>query len=254
MEISWTAQRQLDEVGYTIIPNVLAPDEIDVYRIQLLELSAVEQSNGLANIHTQGKGQLVRWLVNKGELFERLVVHSQITPYFEYMLGADYTLSTLTSNIIFPGAADGAYHVDHALSVMPEPLPSFPLFVNTLWLLDDFSAANGGTRLVPGSHHFLAKPPSDLTDHPDSVRLDAPKGSVLLFNGAVWHSAGANTTERERICLICFCCRSFIKPMFDFVHYLKPEVLARATATQKRRYGFESQPKPPDDLQPREVK
>ena len=42
---------------------------------------------------------------------------------------------------------------------MPEPLPSFPMFVNSLWLLDDFTPENGGTRFVPGSHRWLQKPP-----------------------------------------------------------------------------------------------
>ena len=167
-------------------------------------------------------------------------------PFFEYLLGEDYTLSTLTSNIIEPGAPDGGYHVDSVLGTMPEPLPSFPVVANSLWLLDDFTPENGGTRYVPGIHRQGVKPPPGTTHHPDEVRLSARKGSVFLFNGAVWHSAGANRTDRARIALICFCCRSFIKPMFDFVQYLKPEVVARAPPVMRRIYGFDSQPKPPD--------
>ena len=34
--------------------------------------------------------------------------------------------------------------------------------------------------------------------------------------------------------------------MFDFVQYLKPEVVARATPVMRRIYGFDSQPKPPE--------
>ena len=129
---------------------------------------------------------------------------------------------------------------------MPEPLPSFPVVANSLWLLNDFTPENGGTRHVPGIHRQQIKPPPGTTHHPDEVRLSAPKGSVFLFNGAVWHSAGANKTDQQRIALICFCCRSFIKPMFDFVHYLEPEALERATPTMRRIYGFDSQPRPPD--------
>ena len=81
-------------------------------------------------------------------------------PFFEHLLGPDYTLSTLTSNIIDPGAPDGGYHVDSVLGSMPEPLPSFPLVANSLWLLDDFTPENGGTRHVPGIHLQRIKPPS----------------------------------------------------------------------------------------------
>jgi hypothetical protein len=49
-------------------------------------------------------------------------------------------------------------------------------------------------------------------------------------------------TDRARICLICFCCRSFLKPMFDFVQHLQTEVVERATPEMRRIYGYDSQP------------
>jgi ectoine hydroxylase-related dioxygenase (phytanoyl-CoA dioxygenase family) len=246
MALSKAQKRELDEKGCIVIPDVLSAAEMEMYRAELLALSEKEQQDGSARVHTDGKGQHVRWLVNKGEMFERLVAHPKVMPFFEYLLGEDYTLSTLTSNIISPGAKDGGYHVDHLLGRMPEPLPSFPMVVNSLWLLDDFTPENGGTRHIPGSHRSFTKPPPGLTHHPLEVRLSAPKGSVFLFNGAVWHSAGANRTNAPRTCLICFCCRSFLKQMFDFVHYIEPEVVERATPVMRRIYGFDSQPAPLD--------
>jgi len=244
--ISAAQQKQLDEEGYVVIPEVLSSSEIKAYRVRLLDLAAAERADGSARQHAEGKGQHVRWLVNKGQAFEKLVAHPKVVPYFEHLLGADYTLSTLTSNLIYPGAVDNPFHVDHALSAMPEPLPSFPMFVNSLWLLDDFTPENGGTRFVPGSHRWLKKPPVKedplAVRHPEELRLNAPKGSVFLFNGATWHATGANTTHEARICLICFCCRSFLKPMFDFVQYLDPEAFERATVEMRRIYGFESWP------------
>lgn len=245
MGIPEAHQRQLDESGVIVIPDVLSQPEIDAYRARLLELAEKEREDGTAKIHTGGGGQHVRWLVNKGEMFERMLAHPKVDPYFEYLLGDDYTLSTLTSNIVSPGAPDGNYHRDHAAGRLSGVVP-FPLVANSLWLLEDFTPENGGTRLVPGSHKFPNGPESDLEAHPDEIRVEAPKGSVLLFNGSVWHSAGANRTDRARIALICFCCRSFMKPMFDFVNHLKPEVEARATPELRRIYGFDSRPRPPD--------
>ena len=71
MEISTEKQQQLDELGYTVIPDVLSGAEITIYRKQLLELAKLEREDKTANMHTENKGQLVRWLVNKGELFEK---------------------------------------------------------------------------------------------------------------------------------------------------------------------------------------
>ncbi|MCH2662390.1 phytanoyl-CoA dioxygenase family protein [bacterium] len=250
MTVSSKHQRQLDEEGYVVIPEVLSVAEIASYRARLLELAAAERADGSGRVHSEGRGQHVRWLVNKGREFERLVAHPRVVPYFEHLLGPDYTLSTLTSNLIYPGAADHPFHIDNALSAMPEPLPSFPMFVNSLWLLDDFTPENGGTRFVPGSHRWLQKPPPagapQALGHPDEVRLRAPAGSVFLFNGATWHATGSNETDEARVCLICFCCRSFLKPMFDFVRHIEPAVAARATGEMRRIYGFDSQPQGPD--------
>ncbi len=246
MSITEAQKKQLDEQGCIVIPNVLSDEEIAMYRADILRIAEEEKQDGSALRHTNNRGQHVRWLPNKGAIYDKLVAHPKVMPFFEHLLGADYTLSTLTSNIIDPGAPDGGYHVDSVLGGMPEPLPSFPVVANSLWLLDDFTPENGGTRHVPGIHRQQIKPPAGTTHHPDEVRLSAPKGSVFLFNGAVWHSAGANNTDCQRVALICFCCRSFIKPMFDFVHFLKPEALERATPTMRRIYGFDSQPRPPD--------
>lgn len=245
MSIPEAHRTKLDDLGYTIVPDVLSQSEIDAYKARLIELAESERGDGSARMHTDDYGQLVRWLVNKGEMFEKLVAHPKMVPYFEYLLGGDYTLSTLTSNMISPGAANGSYHRDYSVGKIPGVFP-FPFVANSLWLLDDFSSENGGTRIVPGSHKFPNGPEPDQTSHLDEIRVEAPKGSVLLFNGAVWHSVGSNRTDHSRIALICFCCRSFLKQMFDFIHYLKPEVVDRTTPEMRRICGFDSQPLSPD--------
>ena len=131
MGITEAQKRQLDEEGCIVIPDVLSAEEIEMYRADLLRLAAAERQDGSALRHTNGYGQHVRWLANKGEIYERIVARPKVMPFFEYLLGEDYTLSTLTSNIIEPGAPDGGYHVDSVLGTMPEPLPSFPVVVNS---------------------------------------------------------------------------------------------------------------------------
>ena len=63
-------KKQLDQKGYIVIPDVLSLAEIDHYRSRLLQLAEIEQDKGIALSHSDGKGQLVRWLVNKGKYFE----------------------------------------------------------------------------------------------------------------------------------------------------------------------------------------
>ena len=74
-----------------------------------------------------------------------------------------------------------------------------------------------------------------------------PDGSFLLFSGALWHSSGVNLTARERVCLICFYLRSFLRPQFDFVNYLSDEAYAAATPELRHLSSFTSWPQPADD-------
>ena len=61
---------------------------IEVYRADILRLAEEEKQNGLARQHTDGRGQHVRWLVNKGEMYEQLVARPKVMPFFEHLLGS----------------------------------------------------------------------------------------------------------------------------------------------------------------------
>ena len=67
--------------------------------------------------------------------------------------------------------------------------------ITALWALDDFTADNGATRIVPGSHLRRAGKPEAA----EAVPAEMPAGSVLLFSGRLYHGAGANTTGRPRL-------------------------------------------------------
>jgi len=76
------------------------------------------------------------------------------------------------------------------------PFPSgYEVQCNTLWAMTDFTAANGATRLVPGSHR--------LEDRREFVEADSepaemPAGSILFYTGALYHGAGANRSDGIR--------------------------------------------------------
>ena len=77
---------------------------------------------------------------------------------------------------------------------------------------------------MPGGHRWLNTPP--------------PAGSVFLFNGATWQATGSNEAGGARVCLICFGCRSVLKPMFDYERHTGPAVAAWATEEMGRIYGI----------------
>jgi ectoine hydroxylase-related dioxygenase (phytanoyl-CoA dioxygenase family) len=76
-------------------------------------------------------------------------------------------------------------------------------FVATsLWMLDDFQADNGATRVVPGTQRLPGLPPKRLADpaahHPEELVVTGAAGDVLVFNGHLWHSGTRNQSGAPR--------------------------------------------------------
>ena len=237
-----TEKSQLDKQGFTLLPDVISTDEADELRRLSMALAADERATGRGAMYLGNRAQRVWNLVNKGESFEWAIQHPRILAAMEYLLGEDCTLSSFTVNIICPGALDGELHIDYPLRLMPDPRPSFPLVANSVWFLDDFTLENGATRCVPGSHLRLEGGPEHGVKYHDEAQICGSKGSVLIVNGALWHGSAANRTDEDRVGLLGFFCRSFMKPQQDHLKLASDAVIARATPTLKRLIGFDSMP------------
>ncbi len=233
---------QLDEQGFVLLKNVITTDEADQLRSLSMSLATEEREAGRGFMYFDNRAQRVWNLVNKGEFFEKAIQHPRIVTAIEYLLGEDCTLSSFTVNIISPGAPDGGLHIDYPLSVMPTPRPSFAIVANSVWFLDDFTLENGATSCIPGSHLRLAAMPEPGVEYDDEVQIPGPKGSVLIVNGSAWHGSSANHTNWDRVALLGFFCRAFMKPQQDHSKLVSDAILNRATPTLKRLLGFDSMP------------
>ncbi len=95
---------------------------------------------------------------------------------------------------IGPGAREQVLHREedpYQFFKVPRPR----MILASMWAITDFTAANGGTKIVPGSHLW----PADRVARPDEVvAAEMPAGSVLLWMGGTLHGAGANRTDEWR--------------------------------------------------------
>ena len=234
------AKAHLDEHGYVVLKGALTPEQANALRDRSAELIAEEKAGSGEHVYFDGQAQRVWNLVNKGRIYEEMIQLPQVLALHEHLLGDDCILSSFTVNLIGPGAPAGGLHVDFPLGRFPQPPPPFAFCANTIFVLDDFTPENGATRLVPGSYR-RGTPPDPESDYDDVIQLDARKGDIVIIHGATWHSSGANRTGQERMILLGFFCRSFMKPQQDQYRLADPEVIERATPTLKRLLGFESQ-------------
>lgn len=233
------AKAHIDEHGYVVLKEALTREQANALRDRSAELATEEKAGG-EHVYFDGQAQRVWNLVNKGRIYEEMIQLPQVLALHEHLLGDDCILSSFTVNLIGPGAPAGGLHVDFPLGRYPQPPPPFAFCSNTIFVLDDFTPENGATRLVPGSYR-RGTPPDPEKEYDDVIQLDARKGDIVIIHGATWHSSGANRTGQERMILLGFFCRSFMKPQQDQYRLASPEVVERASPALKRLLGFESQ-------------
>jgi ectoine hydroxylase-related dioxygenase (phytanoyl-CoA dioxygenase family) len=231
----------LDEHGYVVLKGALTADQANALRDRSAELIKEERAAGGEHVYLDGKSQRVWNLVNKGRIYEEMIQLPQVLEFQQYLLGDDCVLSSFTVNLIGPGSPAGNLHADYPIGSFPKPLPLGAFYANTIFVLDDFSPQNGATRMVPGSYK-LGHGPEPEKEYDDVIQLSARKGDIVIFHGATWHGNGANCSDQERMILLGFFCRSFIKTQQDNFKLATPKVVERATPTLKRLLGFDSQP------------
>jgi ectoine hydroxylase-related dioxygenase (phytanoyl-CoA dioxygenase family) len=231
------ARADLTEHGYCLVAGALSPARRDELRMRLYALADEEIAAGTDYVYENGSNQRVWQLLNKGEVFEELAQDDLALKLIGHVIGLDFLLSNIDANIAGPGGPPMFLHADQ--SFVPPPWPPFALVANCMWMLDGFTAENGATRVVPGSHR-LDHGPDYSAPMPESVPVCAPAGTMMVFDGRLWHQTGANTTAAERRAgILAYYCRPFLRQQENFFVSLHPEVLARATPTMRHLLGWD---------------
>lgn len=126
-----------------------------------------------------------------------LVVHPTIRSIVGDVLShaTSYQLHLTQVIAIGPGETSQPIHRDQwAFDFFPFP-NGYEVQCNTLWAMTDFTEENGATRVIPGSNHHEDK--LQYTEA-DTIAAEMPKGSVLVYTGALYHGGGANRSDAVR--------------------------------------------------------
>ena len=208
MQTAETADQGLDghleriaRDGYTIVRDAVEPGLTAALRDTIRRL---ERELGVEPRRTAAEGRATRRMYNllaKDPVFAAMPAHPSILPIVERLLDRGCLLSGMTAIDIGPGEEPQPLHGDDIVMSRHLKRPHAPMMVTSMWALTDFTAANGGTWYVPGSHVWPQTPndpdaPQDL----DIRMLEMPAGSVMVFHGSLWHGGGANTTADEWRC------------------------------------------------------
>lgn len=198
---------RFDRDGFVVLERLISEDRVSSL---VTALRRVESEHGFGYAKTSFEGlKTVRInnLLVHDEIFWGVALCPEVLQLAEAILDPELLLSSLCTLTLGPGQQEQPLHEDTQL--LPVPRPRAPLAVNAIWALSDFTEANGATRVVPGSHKY-GDSPKYGSDAP-TVAATMPAGSIMLFDSALWHKGGANTSKERRYALSCYYCVGWMR-------------------------------------------
>ena len=232
--LSATMKHELDTQGYTIVHGVADADWLAAMRERIDCLVEREGENLAVEHHQEETATRVANLVNKGVVWEKVWAHPLILSACRYIFGGAFKVSSLNAREALYNGGHQPLHAD-----WKKPRPDFPKvhLVNTIWAIDDLSAANGAPRIIPATHLRPELPEDVLQDveapHPDEVIFAAPAGSVMIYNAHAWHGGTTNREGSRRRVLHGLYIDRADAAQQDQRRWLTPETASRLTPAQK---------------------
>ena len=210
----------IEEQGYCIVENAFDQELLTSVRDAVARL---EQKRDVQPRGNRAEGFATKRMYNllaKDRVFWDLPVHPSVLPFAEHLLDEECLLSGTTCMNIGPGEVHQGLHSDDGLVSVSRP--RIPFMVTTIWAFTDFTAENGATRVVPGSHKFDHEPRKG--EHVEHIPAEMEAGSILIVNGGTWHCGGSNTTEDDwRLGISVQYCQGYLRQQQNQYYSLLPE-------------------------------
>ena len=194
----------LAQDGGVIVHNMLSPQVVANLLSELApqsETSQVGPKSSNENVNHFWGQQTKRFtrLAQRSQTFaDEVLVHPTLTGVADELLKpycASYWMNTGQMMIVMPGGAPQYMHRDSDdWPAMCSPSAP-PCQISCMFALSDFTAENGATRVVPGSH--LWSDYSRQATDDEITQAVMPAGSGMIYLGKTLHSAGANKTGSE---------------------------------------------------------
>ncbi|MBI1252511.1 MAG: hypothetical protein GC189_13695 [Alphaproteobacteria bacterium] len=186
--------------GLAIVPDLLAGDTLlrardALYRAAESDRSRDREQKFSLDYAVDDTNQRVWNVLSRDPVFEDMAFHPMAVAFVRGVLGWPALLGNISANITGPGGGEMVLHADQIF--VPEPWSSDPQGLNVAWCLNDFTEENGATRFAPGSHKRNRLPCAEDGEI-ETIPIEAPAGSAIVFESRVWHKTGHNRTNDER--------------------------------------------------------
>lgn len=241
----------LDADGYTIIEDFLSPAVLAEVR---RELAPYLGTHAGRNAFEGEKTERVYTLVARARVFWQIVLDERIRRLCERCLLPNYLLTASQAIRINPGEKAQPFHHDDSFHHLPRPRCMISL--STIAAVDAFTATNGGTQIIPGSHRWSEAQMRGLdafASEPERRALEAelarealtvtmPAGACVVFSGLLIHRGGANTGAAPRTAFSNQYCQPWARPQENFILGVPTEVARAMPPALQALLGYSIHP------------
>ncbi|PTU32978.1 phytanoyl-CoA dioxygenase family protein [Stenotrophobium rhamnosiphilum] len=231
--------------GYTIIEDFLSTEDLCEVRAGL---TPYLNTHAGRNNFEGYKTERVYTLVARGKIFEKLTEEPRALALLDKFLQPGYLLTASQAICIHPGETPQPLHADDMFYRVPRPRPS--ISISTIVAVDAFTAENGGTEILPGSHAWSDADVAgvyDGLDH-DTVAQQAllkqlipvrmPAGACVVFAGTLLHRGGANVGNSPRLAFSNQYCEPWARTQENFFLGVPPQLAREMSPRVQQLLGY----------------
>lgn len=243
---------RLHAEGYVILPGLLPAGQVEGLRAALAPWlqGRLTGRNDFEGFRTER----VYALLAKNPVFADLAAHPLVLDVCEAVLGPNFMLSACLAINTHPGETVQPLHFDDSFYRLPRPRPAYG--VSAFWAIDDLTADNGPTEIIPGSHRWGDDAPVGEAlhqvfargaqgvpeDHPDLQPVIMPAGSLMLAMGTLWHRGGANCSDAARLIITPQYCVAWGRQMESMLLSVPPDIVASYPERIRQLLGYSIHP------------
>lgn len=235
--------------GYVVIEGVLKPPQLEELRAALAPYLS-DGPEGRNDFEGEATKRVYS-LVGRGAPFEQTALEPAVLELADALLHENYLLTASQAISIGPGESPQPVHYDDAFYRIPRPRPAISL--STIWAVDDFTARNGGTEIVPGSHRWSDEQVAGvfLTDDHDGSEphfeemlrpVEMPAGSCVVFLGTLLHRGGRNQSNAPRRAFSHQYCEPWARQQENYFFSIPRERVAAMAPRLQAMLGYSIHP------------
>lgn len=206
----------MDKYGWLIYENALSPEFVEEINLSLddayLTRRQIQRENGI-DLDMAGT---LHHLLEPGNFGLKFISERYCDQQIRQFLGGNYILNAINGVINLKNATPYVQNIHRDIRSFTGGLK---LMIQMMVLLDDFTAQNGATFFLSGSHKTDIKP-NEVRFYGKSDRAIAKKGSIILFDSMLWHAAGKNYTDLPRRALTLSYTVPYFKQQLDYPRFL----------------------------------